>query len=390
MTKCISFVLVFAAALAAGCARPGATRQDALASAANSSGKVHTYFVAADEVDWDYAPDGMDKMMGMKFAGYGAMFMTRGPHSIGRVYRKAIYREYTDASFSTLKSRTPEWQHLGILGPVLRAEVGDTIRVVFRNNGTRPYSMHPHGVFYNKDSEGAVYDDGSSAADKANSVVPPGQTHLYTWEVPERAGPGPADGSSVVWLYHSHVNEQRDVNSGLIGPIIITARGMAGPDGRPTDVDREFVSLFMIFDENVSWFLDQNIQTFTTDPKHVKKLQGVPATRMDSSLYSAPASRREFSIKYQRLHVRERTHDDYEKGRARALVPRNPRRAHQYSYPALAWKRCTRTWTAHRCSRALVCRNAVCGHGARQSRNLDVPLPFRRPHEHGYGRALQG
>ena len=205
MTKCISFVLVFAAALAAGCARPGATRQDALASTANSSGKVHTYFVAADEVDWDYAPDGMDKMMGMKFAGYGAMFMTRGPHSIGRVYRKAIYREYTDANFSTLKSRTPEWQHLGILGPVLRAEVGDTIRVVFRNNGTRPYSMHPHGGFYNKDSEGAVYDDGSFAADKANSVVPPGQTHLYTWEVPERAGPGPADGSSVVWLYHSHV-----------------------------------------------------------------------------------------------------------------------------------------------------------------------------------------
>ncbi|MBZ5706176.1 MAG: multicopper oxidase domain-containing protein [Acidobacteriia bacterium] len=240
------------------------------------TGKVHTYFVAADEVDWDYAPDGVNKMMGMKFDGYAATFMNSGPHSIGKVYRKAVYREYTDASFTKLKPRSPEWQHLGILGPVLRAEVGDTIRVVFRNNATKPYSMHPHGVFYDKGSEGSVYDDGSSTADKANSVVPPGETHTYIWQIPERAGPGPADGSSVIWLYHSHVNEQRDVNSGLIGPIIITARGMASPDGRPKDVDREFVSLFMIFDENVSWYLDHNIQTYTTDPKGVNKLDGKP------------------------------------------------------------------------------------------------------------------
>lgn len=245
-------------------------------TASNATGKVHTYYIAADEVEWDYAPDGVNKMMGVKFDGYAATFMNSGPHSIGRVYRKAMYREYTDASFTRLKPRAPEWEHLGILGPVLRAEVGDTIRVVFKNNATKPYSMHPHGVFYNKDSEGSVYDDGSAAADKANSIVPPGETHTYTWQVPERAGPGPADGSSVVWLYHSHVNEQRDVNSGLIGPIIITARGMAGPDGRPKDVDREFVSLFMIFDENVSWYLDHNIQTYTTDPKGVNKLDGKP------------------------------------------------------------------------------------------------------------------
>jgi FtsP/CotA-like multicopper oxidase with cupredoxin domain len=238
--------------------------------------KTRTYYIAADEVDWDYAPDGINKMMGMKFEGYAATFMQRGAHSIGKVYRKAVYREYTDASFTRLKPRSPEWQYLGILGPVLHAEVGDTLRVVFKNNATRPYSMHPHGVFYNKDSEGSVYDDGSSAADKANSVVPPGETHTYTWEVPERAGPGPADGSSVVWLYHSHVNEQRDVNSGLIGSIIVTARGMAKADGSPKDVDREFICLFMLFDENVSWYLDHNIQTYTSDPKGVNKIDGKP------------------------------------------------------------------------------------------------------------------
>jgi manganese oxidase len=103
--------------------------------------KVHTYYIATDEVEWNYAPSGIDKMMGMKFEGYETVFTERGPHRIGTTYRKALYREYTDATFSKLKPRAPEWEHLGILGPLLRAEVGDTISVVFKNNGTHPYSI---------------------------------------------------------------------------------------------------------------------------------------------------------------------------------------------------------------------------------------------------------
>jgi hypothetical protein len=34
-------------------------------------------------------------------------------------------------------------------------------------------------------------------------VKPEGQ-YAYHWDVPERAGPGPADPDSVVWLYHAH------------------------------------------------------------------------------------------------------------------------------------------------------------------------------------------
>ncbi len=243
---------------------------------ADSPGKVRTYYVAADEVEWDYAPSGINKMMGKPFEGYAKTFVERGPHRIGTVYRKAVYREYTDETFTKLKTRPPEWEHLGMLGPVLRAEVGDTLRVVFRNNGTHPYSMHPHGVFYEKGSEGSNYEDDSTAADKANNTVPAGQTHVYTWQVPERAGPGPGDGSSVVWLYHSHVNEPKDVESGLVGTIIITARGMAGPEGKPKDVDREFVTLFTIFDENTSWYLEHNIQTYVSDPKGLNKLEFAP------------------------------------------------------------------------------------------------------------------
>lgn len=31
--------------------------------------EIRTYYVAADEVDWDYGPDGVNKMMGMNFDG---------------------------------------------------------------------------------------------------------------------------------------------------------------------------------------------------------------------------------------------------------------------------------------------------------------------------------
>jgi manganese oxidase len=78
--------------------------------------------------------------------------------------------------------------------------------------------------------------------------------------VPARAGPGPMDGSSVLWMYHSHVDEVRDINSGLLGPLIVTARGMARPDGSPKDVDREIVTAFAQVEENLSWLSDTNLR----------------------------------------------------------------------------------------------------------------------------------
>jgi len=266
---------------------------------AGLTGKVRTYYVAADELDWDYAPSGMDMMMSMPFDGYAKAIMEHGAHMIGRVYKKAIYREYTDATFTNLKPRPAEWQHAGILGPILRAEVGDTIKVVFKNNGTHPYSMHPHGVFYDNASEGAAYADASGKV-QPGGVTAPGQTSTYIWPVPERAGPGPRDPSSIVWLYHSHANEFKDVNSGLIGAIIVTKRGMALPDGRPKDVDREFVNLYMIFDENEGWFLDDNIKNHTDDPKGVKKDELIPVDPDGSFNFTAPrgfaASNLKFTI----------------------------------------------------------------------------------------------
>ncbi len=260
IVPCVGLMLVFAVATLMARQR-----------AESSNARTHTYYIAADEVEWDYAPTGINGMTGKPFEGRALVFVQRGPDRIGKVYRKAIYREYTDETFTTLKPRPPKWEHLGLLGPVLRAEVGDTIQVVFKNNASIPYSVHPHGVFYTKSSEGVPYNDGTSGADKKDDAVPPGGTHTYVWPVPDRAGPGPNDPSSVVWLYHSHTYETKDVNAGLIGTIVVTARGMAKPDGTPKDVDREFVTLFMTFDENVSWYREYNIQTYAEDPGSVDR-----------------------------------------------------------------------------------------------------------------------
>jgi len=106
--------------------------------------------------------------------------------------------------------------------------------------------------------------------------VPPGGTHVYNWRIPERAGPGPNDPSSILWLYHSHTDELRDVASGLFGAIVVTRHGMALPDGRPKDVDHEFVTLFIAINENESWYLDENIREHTLDPKGVNRNESQP------------------------------------------------------------------------------------------------------------------
>ncbi len=244
-------------------------------AAQTPGGKIRNYYVAVDEVEWDYAPKNIDEMTGQAFDRFAKIWIERGSKRIGKVYRKALYREYTDATFKTLKPREGDQRYLGILGPILRGEVGDTIKIVFRNNATQTYSMHPHGVFYKKASEGALYNDGVPLAEKPGAAVPPGGSHTYEWVVTERSGPGPGDGSSVVWLYHSHVHEPKDVNSGLVGALIVNARGASRPDGTPKDVDREFVTLFMVFDENQTWYLDHNIRTYA-DPKSVEKGEFIP------------------------------------------------------------------------------------------------------------------
>uniref|UniRef100_A0AAR2L3N1 ferroxidase n=1 Tax=Pygocentrus nattereri TaxID=42514 RepID=A0AAR2L3N1_PYGNA len=190
---------------------------------------------------------------------HASVFLLQGLHRIGHVYKKAMFRQYTDGSY-TKEIPKPAW--LGYLGPVLRAEVGDVIEIHLKNFASRSYSMHPHGVFYKKNSEGALYPDGTSGALKQDDGVPPGGTHTYTWTVKPEYTPTEGDSNCLTWAYHSHVVASRDISSGLIGALLTCKKGV-------TDVDQDFLLMFSVVDENLSWYLEENIQTFCSDPTGV-------------------------------------------------------------------------------------------------------------------------
>ena len=195
--------------------------------------KTRHYYIAAEAVTWDFVPAGRDEVCGLTL-----------PDAVAanRQDRKTRYIQYTDATFTV---KAPENPSLGILGPVLRGVVGDYLAVTFLNRTNQSLSMHPHGVKYDKDSEGAFYQPGPG---KGASVAPDTR-FTYVWFLDEDSGPLPGEPSSKAWLYHSHVHDSDETNQGLIGAIIVTDPRRARPDGTPSDVDREFASLFMIFDE---------------------------------------------------------------------------------------------------------------------------------------------
>ena len=240
----------------------GPAAQQGTGDTGATGGRVRSYYIAAEETDWDYAPLGIDMMTGKPFEGTSAAYTQPGPTRIGHIYRKAIYREYTDDTFTTRKPRPPQDEYLGVLGPILHAEVGDMIKVVFKNNASRPYGMKAPDVFRPRHETGAgsVPDATGNVVDQdPEDVVAPGATFTYEWDVREQAGPEPNDGSSTVWVYNSNASEYRDVASGLVGAIIVARRGQANADGTPKDVDREIVALFTAFNENESWYVQENV-----------------------------------------------------------------------------------------------------------------------------------
>jgi len=217
------------------------------------------YYIMADEVVWDYAPSYPNNpLTGEEFDADANVFLASSSEFIGRKYLKALYIEYTDNTFSTLKERPASEEHLGFLGPVIRAEVGDTIYVTFMNNGSNPYTMHPHGVEYEKNSEGAAYSDGTTGHD-LHDIVQPGETYTYTWIAGEDSGPIAGSGmSSTNWWYHSHNDPTSETTAGLIGPIVICGKGLCDDDAKPSDVDEEVFTIFMVMDENASILQEVN------------------------------------------------------------------------------------------------------------------------------------
>ncbi|XP_063772021.1 ceruloplasmin-like isoform X1 [Pseudophryne corroboree] len=231
-------------------------------------GKEITYYIGIREINWDYAPSGMNTISGKSIDDdeHASTFLQPGPNRIGRVYKKAVYLQYTDDSYAE-EMKKPNW--LGFLGPIMTAEVGDTMTIHLKNFASRPYTLHPHGVQYTKENEGAIYPDNSSKAQNKGDAVKPGESYTYTWDVVEDQGPTDWVEDCVTRVYHSHIDGPRDVYSGLVGPLIICKEGVR--DGAKAKKYEEFILMFSVIDENLSWYLDDNINSYCTDPASVDK-----------------------------------------------------------------------------------------------------------------------
>ncbi|XP_066480793.1 coagulation factor V-like, partial [Tiliqua scincoides] len=214
-----------------------------------SKGNLRRYYIAAEEVLWDYAA-------------LRKSTMKTDPASTR--YTKVIFRSYQDDTFRTPDVGGEYEEHLGILGPVIRAEVDDVIQVLFKNKASRPYSLHAHGLSYEKSSEGRSYNDGSPEWFKTDDAIKPNSSYTYVWHATKRSGPSKQDRRICrLWAYYSAVNPEKDIHSGLIGPILVCQKGMLDMFDRPIDA-RAFVLLFMVFNEEKSWYFDKHAKKTRT------------------------------------------------------------------------------------------------------------------------------
>ncbi|KAF1959011.1 multicopper oxidase [Byssothecium circinans] len=93
-------------------------------------------------------------------------------------------------------------------GPLIECNEGDEIVVHVRNEATNATSIHWHGLFQN----GTNYMDGTVGVTQC--PIAPGYSFTYRFNVTGQTG---------TYWYHSHMSMQ--ASDGLVGPIVIHARG---------------------------------------------------------------------------------------------------------------------------------------------------------------------
>jgi FtsP/CotA-like multicopper oxidase with cupredoxin domain len=183
-------------------------------AAISASGPTREYWIAAEERRWNMVPTHRDQMMAEPVKGR-TTFNAYG------------YRPYSADFASPLAPAS-------IPGPLIEAEVGDTVIVHFRNKLKTPVTVHPHGIFYANEMDGAY----KGKFTDPGGFVQRNRTFTYVWEAKE--------GTEGTWLYHDHgPMDPLPVFKGLFGPLLIRKPGEARPD-------REFFLAFHTWDPSVT------------------------------------------------------------------------------------------------------------------------------------------
>jgi len=160
------------------------------------------YWIQAETRRWNITPKGRDEWHNRRIAGRN-------------VFTAYVYREMTPGFAGPAgPAKMP--------GPILTGEVGDVLVVHFRNADTelrQAVTMHPHGVKYNPEYDGAYMGEFT----RAGGFIAPGETFTYQWEcTPDSVG---------VWPYHDHgPNHTLNTFRGLFGTIIVRPKGQAWPN----------------------------------------------------------------------------------------------------------------------------------------------------------------
>uniref|UniRef100_A0A8C3CYB7 Plastocyanin-like domain-containing protein n=1 Tax=Cairina moschata TaxID=8855 RepID=A0A8C3CYB7_CAIMO len=175
-----------------------------------------------------------------------------------RQYRKVVFREYLDSSFTQPLIRGELDEHLGILGPYIRAEVEDVI--MFKNMASRPFSFHSTLQGYEE-----LRDTVSG-----EEAVQPGGLRDYSWKVLPQMAPTTQEFDCKAWAYFSNVDLEKDLHSGLIGPLIICRQNVVNTVSRRQLAVQEFSLLFTIFDETKSWYFRENMKRNCRPPCRIQ------------------------------------------------------------------------------------------------------------------------
>uniref|UniRef100_H3B2I7 F5/8 type C domain-containing protein n=1 Tax=Latimeria chalumnae TaxID=7897 RepID=H3B2I7_LATCH len=218
------------------------------------------YYIAAKEVEWDYAPKIPDDMD----SNYTAMYLEVGPQRIGKRYKKVIYVACTDSTFK--KCSDVNGSTTGILGPVLRGEVGDTFKIVFKNLASRPYNIFPYGLAVKLYYENTIIPLG---LDLKEVAVQPNQGITYLWTITSQDGPTKTDPHCLTRFYYSSIDPIRDVASGLMGPLVVCSKETIDFRGNLVKTDKDKFLFFSVLDENKSWYLTENVQKYCKAPSTV-------------------------------------------------------------------------------------------------------------------------
>uniref|UniRef100_A0A8C4WDM9 Methyltransferase 1, tRNA methylguanosine n=1 Tax=Gopherus evgoodei TaxID=1825980 RepID=A0A8C4WDM9_9SAUR len=206
------------------------------------TGRVQQYFIAAVEVLWEYESQKPQHFLKVN----------RGWRKPFQRYKKVVFRGYLDNSFTQPLARGELDEHLGILGPYIRAEVDDVIMVSFKNLASRPYSFHSNLLPY----QGGLGENNTPSQE----AVQPGELREYSWKVLPQMAPTDNEFDCKAWAYFSSVNLEKDLHSGLVGPLLICRPGILSRAFRRQLEVQEFSLLFTIFDETKSWYLAENME----------------------------------------------------------------------------------------------------------------------------------